>query len=380
MQERKHKQQTSALLLTELKKRYPDLKQRSANKALVAVLKREIEGGLNENTLKQAFGILTKLIPAASPGHASQQALMQQIRAAVVSKYGRDSVMHKKSLTLMRFNQDLWKQDKKVYEHKVSLKNANRRQFKDIDIYKVMDTVKASDDLASLVVGAQLASGARLTEILSVGKFESVKDKPNYVKQTGLSKRKPGDTKARNTVIKPIVHYTVKEFLGMVKKIRNLVKSNKKTGYELSSSLNARINRKIKSLFEDDTTKSHVLRKIYGNLSYDLFADKKTTSMASWLSNVLGHKEGNLTVSLSYSTVNVEEVKEEIKEEVEEKKELKVEVPRNNKKRDGKAQERAEASINALVANGEIPTARKLRNLGFGARSAAVAMVKHREP
>jgi len=425
----KHKQQTSAYLLSEIKAKYPESKRKSANKALVDVVVGEIKDGLAENTLIQMFSLLNKIIPVASPGSASQQSMMKDIRKQVIITFGRDSTAHKKSLTLMRFDQQKWKKGRVKYQKQVASKNANKMRMKDKDIYTIMDNVLFSkeQDYASLAVGVQLACGSRIIEILSLGKFTAIKDKPNWVKQVGVAKQDEKDTRARQSVEKPILHYSVDVFLNMIDSIRRQLKPKLEkirtgalTHYKLSQGENPKVNRRVKSAFSEvkSTSKitSHVLRKIYGNLSYNTYADKAKTSEPAWLSEVLGHLSGSIGVALSYSVVNVDipELKNQeiaeakasdlgARQDLHEKaindlneklenmnvsineaavdedknvhvEETKVSIPTNIRLRDGRVMDRMRASVVAMKANNMVITNKKLRALGYGGRSVAKIM------
>lgn len=49
---------------------------------------------------------------------------------------------------------------------------------------------------------------------------------------------------------------------------------------------------------------SHALRKVYGNYSYELYGNNRTTKIA-WLNRVLGHKPSSFSTALHYNTASV---------------------------------------------------------------------------
>ena len=115
-----------------------------------------------------------------------------------------------------------------------------------------------------------------------------------------------------------------------------------------------------------------ILRKIYAALAYQQFADKDEVSESAYLSDILGHVEGSLDVSKSYSTVSV--VKKDTKEP-EKKVDFKdLIVPRNLKVRDGKGVERLAETVRVMRLK-DLPITNKiLRGYGYSATSVGVFM------
>ena len=182
-------------------------------------------------------------------------------------------------------------------------------------------------------------------------------------------------SKTRKTVEKPVIRYSVAEFLGLMGKMRGMIrpqlrdiKNGKITDYEFSQDCNSKINRRITKLLGEKEA-SHTLRKIYGYMAYQTYANKDDVSESSYLSNVLGHDLKSLDVSKSYSTVSVVD-KGELAEEEKVQKEVDPKdmvVPRNLKIRNGKAGERLAETVRVLELKG-LPVSNKvLRSYGYGA-------------
>ena len=198
----------------------------------------------------------------------------------------------------------------------------------------------------------------RWAEILSYGQFTESKT-DNYVIQTGILKQRGENP--RTEVIKPIIHYTRPQFFEMLNKLRNKLKSKlnaikngKMTHYDLSQEFNNKVNTRVKSLFNEELH-SHDLRKIYANLSYDLFADKNKVSQSSHISDVLGHSPNSLEVSKSYSVVSLVDLPKD--ETI---------IPRNSKARDNHAYDRLLKTVEAMEKNGMPIDARALKGFGYG--------------
>jgi hypothetical protein len=259
----------------------------------------------------------------------------------------------------MQFNQETWRANRAAYNEKVFDRNADKRQIDVNKVYDVMDLARQSEDPLDLAIGLQLACGGRISEILSYGNFTESKTE-NYVIQKGILKQRGPDR--REEVEKPIIiHYTRPQFFEMLGKLREKlkkkltdIKKGKSTHYELSQEYNTKINNRVRSLFAE-ALHSHDMRKVYANLSYDLFADKAKTSESSWISDVLGHSPNSLEVSKSYSVVSLVDVPKD--ETV---------IPRNTKARDGHAYDRLLKTVDALKRN-EMPIdSRTLKSYGYG--------------
>ena len=102
------------------------------------------------------------------------------------------------------------------------------------------------------------------------------------------------------------------------------------------------------------------MRKIYANLSYDMFADKRRVSESSWISDVLGHSINSLDVSKSYSVVSVMDTGHAQDRTV---------IPRNSKARDGHSYARLLKTVEALQNNFKPITARVLKSYGYGSKT-----------
>jgi integrase len=207
----------------------------------------------------------------------------------------------------MQYSRAKWRQARDAYNAKVVEKNNHKRQFDEDKVYSVIDRIAnmTAPDHVDLAIALQLASGGRISEILSYAEFKPA-DKKQHITQTGILK-----SKERKTITKPVIHFTVPEFMEMLKKLRHKlvadirkIKQGKMSDYQLSQDKNSKINRRISKYFGEHVA-SHSLRKIYAALAYRDFADKTKRSESAYLSDILGHAEGSLDVSTSYSTVAV---------------------------------------------------------------------------
>jgi hypothetical protein len=233
-----------------------------------------------------------------------------------------------------------------------------------------MDNLPEKDgvDFIDLTICLQLACGGRVSEILSASTFKA-SEIQNHIIQSGILK-----SKTRKTVEKPVIRYSVVKFLGLMGKMRGLIKpqlrdikNGKITNYEFSQDCNSKINRRITKLLGEKEA-SHTLRKIYGYMAYQQYANKDDVSESSYLSNILGHDLESLDVSKSYSTVSVVDNGELAEEEkVKPEDPINMVVPRNLKVRDGKSLERLKNTVRIMRLKKMPGTNKALRSFGYGA-------------
>ena len=333
---------------------------------------------LGEKSTIEMLKILNTLIPAVASDATTQNSYVA-LRKCIKAHWGLDSDVTKKSYSVMRFDQQKWRQQREAYNTKVIQRNSHKKHFDQAKIYDILDNLPNKDnvDYIDLTICLQLACGGRVSEILSASTFKAVltassKTKPNHIIQTGILK-----SKTRKAVEKPVVRYSVDKFLGLMEKMRGMIKpqlrdikNGKLTDYEFSQDCNSKINRRITKLLGEKES-SHILRKIYGYMAYQQFANKDDVSESSYLSNVLGHDLKSLDVSKSYSTVSVID-NGELAEEKQIKKEVEpadMAVPRNLKVRDGKGPERLAETVRVLELKGLPISNKMLRTYGYSSTS-----------
>jgi hypothetical protein len=394
---------TSPWLLEKIKERYPDIDSRSAGVAFSTAWAIEVKKGIPYKTLLELYGIVQTLYEDGINNYVKSDSNIQKnfknIRLPIVEKYGKNSKEYAKSLTLLQFSREKWLLNRKEYNVKVAQKNADKLIMSDKMYYSVMDNIQlTSPNWADLAICCEMACGSRIVEILDMSTFEAWPDAgENWIKATGIAKQenKPKDM-VRKYVIKPLIHISTDVFLNMIKSIREqLAEARKKyTSYELSQSKNSTINRRIKHWFKDygfvDQLSTHDMRKGYGSLSYQLYANQETTSMNSWLSNVLAHSKDSLGVSLSYSTMTittspkVETItttqddciksltermgKLEIALNKEKDKQPIRDIPVNPRIRDGKVYNRLLHSVSVMKKKGVEVNKKNLKDLKYGTK------------
>jgi integrase len=341
----------------------------SGVRALEALVIKNIPN-LNEKTTVEMFKILNLLVPAVSSDSTTQN-IYVLVRKSIKAVHGENSDIFRKAYTVLQFSRAKWRENRAIYNAKVTSRNAQKKHYDQGQIYDIMDNLpdKEGIDFVDLTICLQLACGGRVSEILSFSKFKASPLKDHII-QTGILK-----SKTRTQVEKPIIRYSVDKFLDLMAKMRAMIKpqlqeiKNKKIShYEFSQNNNSKINRRITKLLGEKEA-SHTLRKVYGFMAYQQYANKDDVSESSYLSNVLGHDLKSLDISKSYSTVSVVDKGKVPKPEekiIEKAKDIK--VPHNLKLRDGKSKERLEETVRIMRLKG-LPISNKiLRSYNFGAK------------
>ena len=350
----------------------PSIKTKTSGvRALQELVCRQIPT-LNEKTTIEMFKILNVLVPAVS-SDATTQNVYVQLRKCVKSHWDENSDVSRKAYTVMQYDRAKWRAARDVYNAKVTERNNHKKQFDQSKVYDIMDNLPKKDnvDFIDLTICLQLACGGRVSEILSASTFKASK-RPNHIIQTGVLK-----SKTRRTIEKPVVRYSVTEFLELMGKMRGMIrpqlrdiKNGKISDYEFSQECNSKINRRITKLLGEKEA-SHTLRKIYGYMAYQQYANKNQTSESAYLSDILGHDLKSLDVSKSYSTVSVVD-----NGNLDEEKKIKTEVdpedlvvPRNLKVRDGRSLDRLAETVRIMELKKLPVTNVILRSYGYGAKT-----------
>lgn len=390
----------------------------TARNALLELVTQHVKkGAITAPVVKEILNALDKIIPALLEGSSAQSVLMSDIRKHIISEYGEGSTAAKASYKMMRVDQDKWQAENKAYSAVVEMKNKDKRQIEFTDVYDAMDKAAASDKWSDQAVAVELATGARIGEVLLISTFEALPKQPGYIRQRHLSKQKDNADK-REYIDKPVLHLSVGQVLELVAKIRHSlrkeideVERGEKKAYDVSQSKNATVNRSIDRLIPDidpvtkkNLNTSHTLRKMYANLAYALLADKSKWSEQSFYSHVLGHS--NLSTAKSYSTIQVDvpKIKHErvsteiadvkadtninkvdinelskqmqalqvqINRAIKEEKRAPVitmisDVPRNEIKRDGNGYDRLLETVQVMKSKGIDINRQNIRSLGYG--------------
>jgi hypothetical protein len=304
-----------------------------------------------------------------------------------------------------------------------------------VKVLNLLQTLRENKnkDWIDKVIYTQLSVGARFIEVLEATEFIPPSDgRDGYIGIHGVAKtnrddftkpilvgNNPNDEVVREQALGDIL-LTISEIRKELK-ISDMVSQYKKQGIlitrqKITEKYNRFVNDRVAELFPEvlkaeeflqKTTKtkstlgrSHMLRKLYANLSYEFYSDPDYDK-SIWISNVLGHEsESGFAVSISYANVNikwrrveipndirnalsitqakmmdltlkVDDVKEEVKEvktNVEECCDESKIKEKKKHKRDGLGFQRLVEKVEELKANGTIITKRAQLNQLAGSK------------
>lgn len=220
----------------------------------------------------------------------------------------------------------------------LAIANSNKLTVSEFDIMKAVKTTGQMRDIVDTLLFCQLMTGARKSDLVNprFASFE-IRSNPGYVLQIGCGKDKsvekgvtPEIMAARRRVEKPVPllnditgkSITAATIVSAIEKLRELWNSEEliKDGFadnKLHSLHDAAIAARVRALFAraaadaESTRKngvsSHLLRKIYGNYTYEIFADKSKITLSGWLSRVMGwSSDSALQTSLHYNDIHID--------------------------------------------------------------------------
>ena len=282
--------------------------------------------------LVKFFETLHKLIPAISPKSDTLEKTMSHVRKIVIVNYGKESQQYKLSKDKMFYIEKQQKMAQKRAEMQIK-HTSNILGVKLSTIERVINETKNSLDWNDRVIFVQLATGGRFIEVVKVSEYFEVKEQPTMIKVKGFTKNSPLNESKDNYIIKPTLYATSDEVISSVEFLRNKIRGliSEKDNIGITNTLSKTVMVRIKRRF-GIKLKTHDMRKIYGNASYILYADKTQYSLTGWLNEKLGHSKTSLSTSLYYSAINIIDdrpvARIEAKEEKEFKEESKVaEIP-----------------------------------------------------
>ena len=193
-----------------------------------------------------------------------------------------------------------------TYQAKITAKNKDKIQVDENEIYEKMKKLITSKNPYERWIALLLATGARPVGLIEKNKFSLIEDKPAWVRVDNLAKKR--DTQKKNWTIRPVVLFEPADVIKAIKKLRSDFKNKVIISHsgKLSSDKNDTLNKTVVAQFpwlKDNPNKSSFLRKLYADLAWKIYGDKKYGSHQTFVAEILGHS-GWMT-SFSYTTVNV---------------------------------------------------------------------------
>lgn len=209
---------------------------------------------------------------------------MSKIRVLIRNKYGRGSDMYNNAQKYLKFDPVQKSKNIENYNNKVLHRNRNCKKI-DMDMVNKILKYKDSNNILEKIMYLLINSGSRFTELFN-SNFKKGED--GNIEVSNIAK-----TRDKNRVIvKPLLDKDPDRFLYILNNIRSL---NEDTylGY---------LNKYMKNMMGES---SYFLRKVYANVSYHKYADKKD-SKTTYLQQILGHDLANQTTALCYQGYYVE--------------------------------------------------------------------------
>lgn len=265
-------------------------------------------------------------------------------------------------------------------------RHKNITSFNEKNIHNIITNpiMKRSDNLIDMIVLCQLASGARLIEILKVSQFSKGKDR-NHIIVSGIAKKRDIN-KSNLEIERCLLGLTSDQFIKKINEIR-LYTAGDLTNVQLTNRYNLRVIKRIKE-FLPNATGSHDLRRIWANYTYPHCNTGE--SLNAYIANKLGHIENNISTSLSYTNIKIqkplddEEQKDEEPDDDDEEPaliigkryntelvtiaNLIIKMYKQPKLRDGKQMQRLLSAVETLKKNDVKVTRKLLKALGYGNR------------
>jgi len=239
--------------------------------------------------LKLVFQTIEKIGEVIYPKSSTRDVFYTNVRNELKKQYPIESPEYILCLDNMKITRDERKELQTNYVKKVKERNKQQIQFNQNEILDKIKELKDGEDIVERFILGLLISGCRPCELLHKNTFEVHSE--TEVKISNLAKKR--GLKNSQTCIRPIIDLSPEQFIELVNEIRDQVENTK--------NFNKKVARRTKKLLDCSPC---VLRKLYGNLAYQLFCSDNVNQNV-YLSEILGHDENDLQTSFSYSTVRI---------------------------------------------------------------------------
>jgi len=283
---------------------------------------------LNIEELRSIINPLDKITRGLTSNKNTLKGIFTKIRKPIRLKYGKDSE-YWKIILLGKFG--FTKSERKKMD-KSDLKRLkkNAENQTEIDITDILDLLlktSKSHDMLDRIIAVMLACGMRKIELLNddISTFSIIKSndyRNGWMSQKGIAKQLAynGD----ELIIEyPIIGISGENVMRLINRIRrefntnpSVIKFRKKikNKEELNGVLgsihtyNKHLCAMVRELIPQANkvySKTHLLRRIYGNIAYDLIGInlKPSKTRNSFLQDILGHT--SQAMSLHYNTVRI---------------------------------------------------------------------------
>lgn len=274
----------------------------------------------DEEEYKKYLKLINELYRKIYKNNMTLKKKFSNIRTVISKKYGKYDndknivPRYQLSLNLIHIPKSANKELISNYKTSLKIRNETRKVYNKDDILNTIMDNYDSNDIYNVAVALLLASGLRPIELFDRVDVEPIEGKSSYVKFCNLAKKR-GDLVCN---IRPLIHLNSKVFIKLLNKVRNNLKIKiiSDSG-ELNKSIANSLSRRVKRIFNKDF-QVRMLRPIYGNMAYEIYADKQKTNLNVYLQEILGHSDENMTSSFAYSAVSISDNKsnQEVKQDM----------------------------------------------------------------
>lgn len=268
---------------------------------------------VKKGNLKEIFKLLNKLYTNLYKNPSTLDNYMSEdVRKPISVRFGYNSPEHKLAKQLVRLDYEIKGNLLKSAKEKVFEKNKHTIQTDSKEIIDAIEQNYNSDDPYRKAVALLIASGSRPIELFARSTFTKIVHQGEQIYNTWIHQDNVAKKKGEAfSLKKPLIYVTSDQFLTALNDIRSKIKDPLKDD-KLKTTINSKANAAAKSIFKGrDKFTLYTSRKLYGNLSYDLFGRNKTTihgtnpNLQVWLSLVLGHAEGSVSATHNYSHISL---------------------------------------------------------------------------
>lgn len=298
---------------------FPQIKvnAKSTLASLTDALLKDLYTNMSQKQIKDTMDRIKTIINTQTENLNFKSKRFQKIRTVLKDRFGEDHKLYKlhRRKGGITFEQHSDKQQMATMNRDNRL--SNRVQVQEKDAYEILNKLSIQDDVYSKIAVMSLAVGCRFIEAARISSFKKVPSRPDWVLVTGIAKKKKGDPQDYD-VERPVFGMSVDELIDLQKDTRKELKKMYTKIDELDNEgvnklLLNNVNRRIAELGIPDVKTSHMLRKIYANISYKLL-DAETKSKMDphrWVQIVLTHK--TIETTASYMNVKVSKTKFKMK-------------------------------------------------------------------
>jgi hypothetical protein len=301
---RNRKSDTLQAILVELFTPYLQIKKASTpNSVMFAIFKLAIHDDIPEKDLKLLTNVCFKVLKATIIS-TSFEAHMTKYRNLSQELFGYPS----RKDTIVK---SIFKLTEKQFTDKVAAqKNSRITKLRNLipisstDVMKYM-TNPPLVDVMDKIIYVQLNTGSRFIEVLDKTATEYKVDPtdPRNIIIDGTAK-----SILKKRITRPLLIGDATDIIKIVNDIRLAIAVSTRgmNRQSMTAKFNSKINDRIVSItwIPDTFSSSHILRKIYANMAYDLFSPK-SVDRTVYVGDILGHDQGSFETSMSYTNVRI---------------------------------------------------------------------------